>query len=118
MNSVKLFDKAMYNINASDYAKTANEVAKRSKNYAMELVDMGVRGNLTKKDIITLVNNDCAGMYDEKGNLTKKGIKEMIGSIREMFQLDSDEAAKKIKIKDIIDRVVNDTNNNHLNIEA
>lgn len=109
MNGVKLMDKAFYNLDAKEYAKVTNRVAQRSKAYAMELIGMGIKGNVRDKDIIRLANEDLPGMYNEKtGKLTEKGLKEIVDSIRSMFSLNSDEAAKKVTVRQMINRVVKD----------
>lgn len=99
-------------MNAKDYAKFANEVAKRSKNIAMDLVsEKGLRGNVTLRDVIRIINEDFSGMYDKQGNLTEKGVKEMTNTIRSMFKLPSDEATQKITVDQFIKKSVNDAEN-------
>lgn len=109
MNPVKLMDKAFYNLDAKEYAKVVNKTAQRSKNFAKRLVSEGIRGNVRDKDIIKTVNAELPGMYDNTtGKLTAKGIKEMLKNIRDMFSLNSDEAAKKITVRQAINKAVED----------
>ncbi len=109
MNPVSLMDKPFYNIDAKEYAKVVNKTAQRSKKLAMDLVSDGIRGNVTEKDIIKNLNKAFTGMFDEStGKLTSKGIKQMLEDIRDMFSLNSDEAAKKITVRQAINKVVED----------
>ena len=75
----------------------------------MDLVSDGIRGNVTEKDIIKDLNKEIPGTFDKStGKLTAEGIKQMLEDIRDMFSLNSDEAAKKITVRQVINKAVED----------
>lgn len=109
MAPVNIFNKPAYNMNANGYAKVLNEAAKRSKDFAMGLVSEGIRGNVTGRDVIRLTNGEALGMYDKKGNLTDFGTKLMLESIKKVFGLSTDEAAKKVTVGQIFKKGIADS---------
>ncbi|MCM1338676.1 MAG: hypothetical protein NC191_03285 [Muribaculaceae bacterium] len=108
MEPIRLFNKAMYNLDAKDYAKVVNETAKRSKNFAMNLISKNdIRGNVSPRDVIRACNSEYEGFYDKSGKITEEGKNELLDTIKEMFKLTTREDAKKITVREAINNAVN-----------
>lgn len=95
---ISFFDKPLVGANVWDYAKLANETAKRSEKYALEIVSYGVRGNVDPKQVYKYLEGDVA-IFDRKtGKMTELGKKEITDEIKSLFRLKSDKTAQNVTI--------------------
>lgn len=117
MLQMSLLNKPVVETNARDMAKLMNKAACKSKELALEMVsEAGIRGNVKARDVIRMSNDDIPGLYTESGELTKKGVKEMINTLRHMFKLNSDKSAKKITCGQLINKYMEEVKNASLDV--
>jgi len=121
MDAVRLYDKFFYQLNAKDYAKTANEAAKRSKKLALQVLsEIGRNSEVTKGDVMRIANKSVPGTFDKSGNISSAGSNELLRYIRSLFHLKSDDAAKKITVREYLKKIVTESKSpiKPLNINA
>lgn len=79
ITSPKFLNKPVLNMNIQDYSKFLNEAAKNSKECALQLMELGVRSEVTPKQARKLLReNGVVDMFDKStGKLTDAGKKVM-----------------------------------------
>lgn len=84
-------------------AHITNELARQSKTYALGLMAEGYRADITAKDVRKATQNIPA--YNKKGFMTKVGRQQMTETLQILFNI-SPKQAKKVKVRDFIDKVI------------
>ncbi len=106
---MKLNDIPVVQANAREFAKMYNRAAQRSPELAMELMQSGIRGNVTAGNLIRITKDIAqTDIFDKQTQkLTNEGIKEVIKGLKRLFRLESDDAAKNITIGQVIKQAGN-----------
>ena len=97
--------KPIMKMSINDFTKLVNRVAKEDKEFAMDLVSDGLRGNVTPKFVRE--NADLGDAFEFSGELGRSGRKDLKGMIINQFKLPAgkktDKMIKEMKIKDYME---------------
>jgi hypothetical protein len=90
-----------------DYAKCYNEIAKRNKDFAMDLYQSGVRGNVTSEMIRSGIIDDFSELFKRSGEMTKIGLKKVRQDIARQFKIapERKDILNKITLGDVVSKV-------------
>lgn len=111
----RIMRKPMIYATAKDTAVITNEMAKQSNTLALELMETGIRSNVTAKDVKKATNQ--FNIFNGKGFMTNEGRKILLETLKMTFGI-SEKQAKKITVADYMSRILSSYTKEDANLHA
>ena len=122
MKPINFMDKPIIRANAYDIAQMMNRAAKESNSYALDLMKIGIRSDVSAQDVVyaSMELNSKNPIFNYEGNLTKIGRNFLKSLVKFNMNKKSFKEAKKVTIREfLINMLKNDyfIRDNALNIQ-
>ena len=104
MKPVNFMDKPIIRANAYDIVQMMNRAAKESNSYALDLMKIGIRSDVSAQDVIyaSMELNSKNPIFNYEGNLTKIGRNFLKSLVKLNMNKKSFKEVKKVTVRDFL----------------